>query len=66
MRLGQNLVLQEWGQEKGDKKGRKGKRCGESTLQIQKNIYLRIDGENLPWSEDGRIVPYLDGTIELN
>ena len=64
MRLGQIFVLQEWGQEKGDKKGRKGKGCEESTLQIQ--IYLQIDGENLPRSEDGRIVPYLDGTIELN
>ena len=39
---------------------------GKVLSKSKKYIYLRIDGENLPWSEDDRIVPYLTWTIELN
>ena len=71
MRLGQNLVLQEWGQKKGEgqreiRKAGRERDVGKVLSKSKTYIYLRIDGENLPWSEDGRSVPYLDGTIELN
>ena len=74
MRLGQNLVLQEWGQKKGEgqreiRKAGRERDVGKVLSKSKKNIYLRIDGENLPWIVDDlsyRIVPYPTGTIELN
>ena len=59
------------GAEKGEgqreiRKAGRERDVGKVLSKSKKYIYLRIDGENLPWSEDDRIVPYLTWTIELN